>query len=203
MFWTRWVLTTPSDSLFKIDYNIILHQHLSIVVSSFRIFGLKFCVSTFFIRAMCPSNLVFLYVVPHPSSLIWSTAQILNFSMQSSSTSSLRSETMNVSKCFGRIRPTREGEAARNFCLHFKVKPKILAVIKEERSCYWSHRRGERSVTAQRQDHPVIRYRDVMRNYGGSELLPRHNSAPPASVHYLPKLSLQKGITKPCHVKAT
>jgi hypothetical protein len=65
-------------------------------------------------------------------------------------------------------------------CLHFKVNSKIAVLIKEN----WLLLTQPRDKICDSADtiSPVIQYCDVMPNYGRSELLPRHNTAPRASI---------------------
>ena len=63
----------------------------------------------------------------------------------------------------------------------------VFMLIRMDRRGGRLHFRGPTAVSA------AIQYCDVMLNYYRSALLLRHNTAPPASVHYLPKLSLQEG----------
>jgi len=67
------------------------------------------------------------------------------------------------------------------------VHPGVLILIRKDRRGGRLHFRDATAVSA------AIQYCDVTLNYSRSALLPRHNTAPPVSVHYLPKLSLQEG----------
>jgi len=62
-----------------------------------------------------------------------------------------------------------------------------LILLRKVRTVSRLHFRDATTVPA------AIQYCDVTLNYCRSALFPRHNTAPPASVHYLPKLSLQEG----------